>query len=227
MSKKVLLIVSVLLVGILLGTSVAPGPAQAQDEPPVVTEEYGGEQVSPDDFITEIEAPKKPEGAELDGAELNAADLWWGVPGIVMQPYDSDITYANTGAGCIYPTYVGAKYKAFTVPLSIPDGAKLKTVYYTYMNNSTNPSYGQLMIIRTDWSGGGNEVVAGPYNLDSGGSGYQYGTESIEDLLIDHNQYYYWVHLYIYDNDQAFCGVQFSYLPNQTIFGLALPLVTR
>ena len=141
MKNKSLLVVSLLLIAFLIGTSYAPMAAKAetlQDREPATV-------------------PPKGESIEQAGGGNNPmAEKWgfYGIPGTALTPVYHEQIYGEDGNGCLWALKGSASNEAFTAPINVPDGARgvrLLGMYMNYQEVPDTPSDIWVYIYRKKW----------------------------------------------------------------------------
>jgi len=216
MKNKSLLVVSLLLIAFLIGTSYAPMAAKAETlqgrEPATV--------------------PPKGESIEQAGGGNNPmAEKWgfYGIPGTALTPVYHEQIYGEDGNGCLWALKGSASNEAFTAPINVPDGAIGQTLYAMYMNYQEipdTPSDIWVYIYRKKWNAATVEPVLSLV-LSNMGLGHHVQALQLNGHVFNSNEYIYFFRVSVEDYERGLCGLQIEYLVDDNIFGLAVPVVNK
>lgn len=216
MKNKSLLVVSLLLIAFLIGTSYAPMAAKAETlqerEPATV--------------------PPKGESIEQAGGGNNPmAEKWgfYGIPGTALTPVYHEQIYGEDGNGCLWALKGSASNEAFTAPINVPDGARgvrLLGMYMNYQEVPDTPSDIWVYMYRKKWDAATVEPVLSLV-LSNMGLGHHVQAVLLDGHVFNSNEYIYFFRVSVEDYERGLCGLQIEYLVDDGIFGLALPVVNK
>ena len=246
MKNKTLLIISLLMIAFLIGTSYTPQTAiakrqmqtdevQAPEELLRVTKEdpvFDNVPVESDLDPQDNTVMQGEEGSKLIGdRQLQTIPKFGFVSavGINFVPHDSRITHYNGSRGCLGSHYNGEIRKTYSMNLNMPENVKGNEIFFTYFNTVAEPDNGPInvTIFRRFYNSITTEVVA-RYALEQKGGGEKHHEFSIVNVTFDTNHWFYWIEFALPNgtNSREFCGFQITYI-NHQIYPLALPLVTN
>ena len=244
MKNRTILIVSLLMIAFLIGTSYTPQTAlakrqmQAEDihAPeellPFTKEDAVFDNVPVESDIDAQDGPimQREEDSKLNGdSQIQTIPEWGFVSavGINFEPHDSRITRYNGTRGCLGSGYDGTVNKTYSMNLNMPEDVKGDKIYFTYFNNVAEPANGPIRVVlfRRYWNSLNTEVVKS-YRLEQTGEGGKSFSFSIDNITFDTNLWLYWIEFTLPNgtNSREFCGFQIAY-KNHKIFPLGLPLV--
>lgn len=213
MKNKTLLIISLLMVAFLIGTSYAPQAALAetmQQEGPV--DESANGQIDMDSVD-----PINPMSVRKEAYNL---------PGMAFIPNDSRIEYIHTGYGCVRTEDFSASVRIIA-PINVPNGAKATAMVGMFKNTVDNPS--QQIIVLFNRSSITEESGEDLLLVTLSDSEFGFGFERVDvnhvfDTL--NYKYQFIVQMPRFGGKMDFCGMQIEY-ETPGIFGLGLPLVNN
>lgn len=245
MKNKTLLIISLLMIAFLIGTSYTPQTALAErkmQEEQVAQPEDILIDYSKDILLNDVPIQSDADvqdgvafgedSAKLDGENQllsQPAFGFYSAVGINFVPHDSRITRYNGAKGCLGSGYDGDVRKVYSLNLNMPEDVRGSNIYFTYYNNVAAPANGPITVtlFRRYYEDLTTEVLK-TYRLEQTGQGEKHYSWEIDDLIFDTNYWFYWIefHLPKGTNEREFCGFQIAY-KNHSIFPIALPLVTN
>jgi len=214
MKNKSLLIVSLLLIAFLIGTSYAPMPAKAEtpDEYPVAI-------LKPGETIPQMDKP------QYEGLR------YWQFPAITFTPHSSNLTYYNGKLGCLGSIYDGATNKTFVSRLPLEVGTGVFDVNVAYWQFNDLPDLNtRIVLLRTHAWSGNTEVL---FSKQLGEPGYadrwmvDY-LNGVQDSFVIEDEYSYWFEISYPQGSPSVmvCAVMMAYWPvKDPLFPLAFPTV--
>lgn len=237
MKNKTLLIISLIVVAFLIGTSYTPQVAMAdtKDGKEEITDQVEVIDYEKDEVVFEAEVESDSDeaaSANSDNDKLNSDNElqypkygFISSVGITMTPQDSRLDFYNGAVGCIGSNYDGPARKSFVFPINAPYGVTTEDLYVTYFNNVEAPDQPiRFFVYRRKYNTLETEQLKA-FRLEQTGSGMKYFNFGLS-LVLDTSNWYYWVEVFLPQgsNIREFCGFQIDYR-NPSIFPVAIPLV--
>ena len=228
-TKYVLFLAAVILPLALLTTGLAAAQQlrsnteQGKDDSETLPASYYSDQANktwalPPDDNPGVYAPNQPA----------LAFSYYTVSGPELQPSNTANTQMYYANGCIYMSSGLGVGLLTGAGLHIPDGSVIKYIrlYYYDINNSA--SVDSFLTRYAPGSAASDRASAGSTNAFSAGSGFVVSNEITETV----NNSVYAYHLYGWPDAAVsslqVCGIRVAYYaPPQSIFGTALPFITR
>lgn len=150
------------------------------------------------------------------------------VAGPEMHPRNTGNPQSYSSNGCIYMSSGTSTGLLTGSGLHIPDGSVIKYIRLYYHDSNASAGVDAFLTRYAPGSGTSDRVHTGSTNAFSGGYGFVVSTEITETV----NNTAYAYHLYGWPDSAAsslqVCGIRVAYYaPPQSIFGVALPIVTK
>lgn len=220
MNNRLFSILSLILVGILVGTSYLPQAARAEE----LFQE--GEPYHEDIFDEAL--PEYEEADELDtewdllDQELDEKKPWhpvssYSIPGLTLVPSEKGLTYSNWLDGCLASYYDGPLTKSFVYPITIPNQSRFFAVRASYKNDTAHNQDGyELFVFRSfrevpsDGSDGTDYIFSKPLTKKTEG---MHSEVWALDRVVDNDKYVYWIEFYFPKgrSQTSICTIKIAY----------------